>query len=120
MYFLKKESDVDLKVKECFVWIVVLGSLMELNEDNLQMKYVDKVNIVYFFYNMNIKYVGYVMLFIMLIDKFKVIGDICMFYYVKLVKVKFNEGVIVDSWDVYIGIDFLLFFEQIEKVYVIE
>ena len=42
MHLSKKESDVDLNVKERFARIVALGSLMESNDDNLQMKYADE------------------------------------------------------------------------------
>lgn len=86
MHLSKKESDADLKVKERFARIVASGSLMESNEDNLQMKYADKANTVYPFHNTNTKHAGYAMLSTMLIDKFKATGDIRMFYYAKPAK----------------------------------
>lgn len=116
MHLSKKESDADLKVKERFARIVASGSLMESNEDNLQMKYADKANTVYPFHNTNTKHAGYAMLSTMLIDKFKATGDIRMFYYAKPAKAKLNEGVTADSWDAYIGTDPSLPFEQIEKL----
>lgn len=120
MHLSKKESDADLKVKEHFARIVASGSLMESNEDNLQMKYADKANTVYPFHNTNTKHAGYAMLSTMLIDKFKATGDIRMFYYAKPAKAKLNEGVTADSWDAYIGTDPSLPFEQIEKAYATE
>ena len=120
MHLSKKESDVDLNVKERFARIVASGSLMESNDDNLQMKYADKANTVYPFHNTNTKHAGYAMLSTMLIDKFKATGDIRMFYYAKPAKAKLDAGVTADSWDAYIGTDPSLPFEQIEKAYATE
>lgn len=115
MHLSKKESDADLKVKERFASIVSSRTLLESNDDNLQLTYADKAGTVYPFHNTQTKHAGYTMLSTVIINALKATKDTRLFYYASPAKSKLNDGLTADDWNAYLGVDPSLPFEQVKK-----
>lgn len=105
MHLSKKESDADLKVKERFAELVASAPLMESNSDNLQLVYSDKAGQIYPLYKTETKFNAYPILSTTIINVMKKFQDYRLFYYAAPAKLKTEAGVMVDSWDAYVGVD---------------
>lgn len=115
MHLSKKVTDTDLNVKERFAAIVSSATLMESNNDNLQLIYSDKAKQIYPFHNTQTKHAGYTMLSTTVIDVFKETEDYRLFYYAKPAQSKLSEGLTADDWNAYLGTDPSLPFPEVKK-----
>lgn len=120
LHLSKKEADADLQVKERFARIVSSSSLMESNEDNLQLVYSDKAKQIYPFHNTQTKHAGYTMLSTTVVDVFKATKDYRLFYYASPALAKLKEGLTAADWDAYLGTDPSLPFPEVKKAFTLE
>lgn len=101
----KKVSDQDLKVAERFRQVYENGSLMESNEDNLQLAFSDKSGQFYPFHSSQNKHWAYAMLSDFLVDMLKKNDDYRLFYYGKPAQQKLDEGLDEGDWNAFVGVD---------------
>lgn len=101
----KKELDEDLKIVERFRSIYKNGSLMESNDDNLQLVYSDKANQMYPFNESINRHWAYPMLSDFLVNMLKENNDYRLFYYGSPSASKLSEGIAANSWDAFVGTD---------------
>lgn len=100
----KKVDDAEVKVKQRFAEIYANKSLMQSNEDNLQLVYADKGGIYYPYSRVNTQQADGPMLSTVLIDTLKKYKDYRLFYYAEPCEAL--DGVKPsDSWDAYVGVD---------------
>lgn len=104
-HLCKKESDVDLKVKERFARLVASGDLMASSKDNFQLVYSNKAGQLYPFYHTQNKHSAYLMMSNMIIDNLKKFNDYRMFYYASPAKAQTDKEVKASEWDAYLSVD---------------
>ncbi len=105
MNLSKKESDTELQVRKRFKEVYQNGSLMESNDDNLQLVYSDKAGQIYPFNKSIHKHYSYPMVSDFLIDMLKKNQDYRLFYYAKPAEAKIKEGIEAGAWDAFVGTD---------------
>ena len=100
-----KESDSELNIAQRFKTVFASGSLMESNEDNLQLKYSDKANQFYPFHNSQNRHWSYPMLSDFMVEMLKENQDYRLFYYGSPAKSKLDEGIEANKWEAFVGVD---------------
>lgn len=101
----KKENDTDLDVKSKFADVVARNNLMTSNDDNLQLVFSEKDGQLYPFNHSQNKYTQYPIVSNTVIDILQANKDYRLFYYAAPSGAKLKEGLAVNDWDAYPGID---------------
>ncbi|SFW33790.1 Starch-binding associating with outer membrane [Sinomicrobium oceani] len=105
LYLYKKTADTDLRVRERFADIVANRPLIQGNEDNFELNYVNAANQMYPFYKLGNQSVIYPMVSSVIIDKLKEFEDFRLFYYAAPSPVAIEGGADVSDYDAYKGTD---------------
>jgi len=101
----KKAEDAELNVKGRFQEILSSKPIFESNDDNFQIVYSDKANQRYPFHKLGNNFIIYNMVGSPIIDSLKSLQDYRLFYYAKPSPIALSNGMQVNEWDAYKGID---------------
>lgn len=113
----KKEEDPDLNIKNRLQSILGKETLMQSNDDNLQLIFSDKAGQIYPFHNSINKAYLYPILSSTLIDILKKHQDYRLFYYGSPSKAMLGSGYEKDDWHSYPGVDISLPFEEVKNLF---
>lgn len=101
----KKEADSDLRIKERFANAVAQKSLMESNDDNMQIVYQNKAGMYYPYCRINSTQYKGPALTTVLLDPLKEFEDYRLFYYAEPAAAMLAAGKSASDWEAYVGID---------------
>ncbi|WP_029906740.1 SusD/RagB family nutrient-binding outer membrane lipoprotein [Prevotella sp. 10(H)] len=115
MNMSKKESDTDMNIKQRFAKIVAEQSLMESNDDNLQLVYGTESSMICpLFKNKNV-FTKYYVISDFIINMLRDYDDYRLFYYGKPAPVKLEQGYKEDEWEAYPGTNPVAPFDEIKS-----
>lgn len=113
----KKEDDSDLNLKNRIQNVLQKGTLMQSNDDNLQLVFSEKAGQLYPFHHSQNKHYTYPMVSSTLIDILKKHEDYRLFYYAAPSEERIQSGLSSKDWEAYPGVDVSIPIEKIKEVF---
>lgn len=113
----KKVDDADINLKSRFQTMVQKGTLMQSNDDNLQLVFSDKAGQLYPFHHSQNKHATYPMISSTVIDILKKHQDYRLFYFAAPSEERIGSGLSPDDWDAYPGVEVSSSIENIKAVF---
>ena len=113
MQLSKKESDVELHIKDRFKSILASKPIFTSNADNHQLTHTDKNAQQYPFYKVGNNFTIYPIISSEIVDRLKERKDRRVFYYAHPSPVKLKNGFTQSDFEAYVGIDPSLIYDQI-------